>query len=73
MMAQASGLGMGIGRFSRPRRGVVVITMSDLGLDTTRHVEVPVGAGVLQLLVPCVAVIVCIAHCSVADRAELPR
>jgi hypothetical protein len=47
MIARASGLGMGIGRFSRPRRGVGVITMPDAGLDTTQRVEVPPGAGVL--------------------------
>jgi len=47
MIARASGLGMGVGRFSRPRRGVGVITMPDAGLDTTRRVEVPPDAGVL--------------------------
>jgi len=39
MIAQASGLGMGVGRFSRPLRGVGVRAMSDMGLDTTRRVE----------------------------------
>jgi len=60
MIARASGLGMGVGRFSRPLRGVGVLAMPDVGLDTTRRVEsvcdVPLGAGVLRLLVPCVAV-----------------
>jgi len=51
MITQASGLGMGVGRFSRPLRGVGVLAMPDTGLDTTRRVEsvceVPLGAGVL--------------------------
>jgi len=37
----------GVGRFSRPLRGVGVIAMPDAGLDITRHVEVPRGAGVV--------------------------
>jgi len=60
MIAQASGVGMGVGRFSRSLRGVGVLAMPDAGLDTTRRVEsvcmVPLGGGVLQLLVPGVAV-----------------
>jgi len=51
MIAQASGLGMAVGRFSRPLRGVGVLAMPDEGLDTTRHVgslcAVPLAAGVL--------------------------
>jgi len=51
MIARASGLGMGVGRFSRPLRGVGVLAMPDAGLDTMRRVdsvcEVPQGAGVL--------------------------
>jgi hypothetical protein len=35
MIAQASGLGMGVGRFSRQLRGVGVIAMPNEGLDTT--------------------------------------
>jgi len=35
MIVRASGLGMAVGRFSRPRRGVGVIKMPDAGLDTT--------------------------------------
>jgi hypothetical protein len=73
MIAQASGLGMGVGRFSRPLRGVGVITMPDAGLDTTRRVELPLGAGGLQLHVPSVAVGVFIeCHC-VADGVEVTR
>jgi len=51
MVARASGLGMGVGRVSRPRRGVGVLAMPDARLDTTRRFEsvceVPPGAGVL--------------------------
>ena len=56
MIMRASGLGMGVGRFSRPLRGVGVLAILDAGPDTTRRVEsvcmVPLGAGVLRLLVP---------------------
>jgi hypothetical protein len=51
MIALASGLGLGVGRFSRPPRGVGVLGIPDAGLDTTQRVEslykVPQGAGVL--------------------------
>jgi hypothetical protein len=73
MIAWASGLGMGVGRFSRPQRGVGVITMPDAGLDTTRRVEVPPGAGVLRLHVPGVAVGVFIECRCVADEVEVTR
>jgi len=60
MIALASGLGMGVGQFSTPLRGVGVLAKPDAGLDTTRCVgsicEVPQGAGVLRLRVPIVAV-----------------
>ena len=71
MIARASGLGMRVGRFSRPRRGVGVITMPDAGLDTTRRVEVPLSAGVLRLLVPGMAVGVFIDRRCVADGVEV--
>jgi hypothetical protein len=71
MIARASGLGMGVGRFSIPRRGVGVITMPDVGLDTTRRVEVPPGAGVLRLVVPGVAVGVFVDRQCVADGVEV--
>jgi len=71
MSAWASGLGMREGRFSRPQRGVGVITMPDAGLDTTRRVEVPPGAGLLRLLVPGVAVGVFIDHRCVAAGVEV--
>ena len=77
MVARASGLGMEVGRFSKPRRGVGVITMPEAGLDTTRCVEsvckVPPGAGVLRLLVTGVAVGVIIDRLSVADGVEATR
>jgi hypothetical protein len=75
MIARASGLGMGVGRFSRPLRGVGVLSMPDAGLDTTRRVEsvcvILLGGGVLQLLVPGVAVGVFIDRRCVADGVEV--
>jgi len=77
MIARASGLGMGVGRFSRPLRGVDVLGMPDAGPDTTRRVEsvckVPPGAGVLRLLVTSVAVGVFIDRRCVADGVEATR
>jgi len=35
MITQASGLGKGEGRFTRPLRGVGVLAMVDAGLDST--------------------------------------
>jgi len=68
MIMWASALGMGVGRFSRPLRGVGVLAMLVAGLDTSRCVEsvheVPPGAGMLRLLVPGVAIGVLIeSHC----------
>jgi hypothetical protein len=75
MIARASGFGMGVGRFSRPLRGVGVLAMPDSGLDTTRRVEsvcvIPLGAGVLRLHVPGVVVGVIIDHRCVADGVEV--
>jgi len=73
MIVRASGLGMGVGRFSRPWRGVGVITMLDEVLDTTRRGEVPLGAGVLRLLVSGVAVGVCVDRRCAADWVEVTR
>jgi hypothetical protein len=60
MVTRASGLRMGVGRFSRPRRVVGLLAMLDVRLDTTRRIEsdweVPPAAGVLQLLVPSMVV-----------------
>jgi hypothetical protein len=71
MIARASSLAMGVGRFARPLRGVGVIAMPNAGLDTTRRVEVPPGAGVLRMLVTGVAVAVFIDRHCVADGVEL--
>ena len=75
MIARASGFGMGVGRFSRPLRGVEVLAMLDAELDTMRHVEsvymVSLGAGVSRLLVRGVAVGVIIDCCCAADRVEV--
>jgi len=62
---------MRVGRFSRPRRGVGGISMPDAGLATTRRAGVPPGTGVLQLLVPGMAVGVCIYRRCVPDRVEV--
>jgi len=60
MVSRASGIGMQVGRFSRPQRGVGVLPMPVARLDTTPWVESvcegPRGAAVLPLLVPGVAV-----------------
>jgi hypothetical protein len=73
MIVQASGSGMGVGKISRPRRGVGVITTPDAGLDTMQRVEVPPGAGVLRLLVLGLAVGVIIDRRCVVDGVEVKR
>jgi hypothetical protein len=54
-----------------------VLAMPDAGLDTTRRIEsvcmVPLGAGVLRLLVPGVAVGLIIDSRCVADGVEVTR
>jgi len=49
MIMPASGIGMGVGRFSRLLRGVGVLARPDAGLDTMQHVEsvceTPPGGG----------------------------
>jgi hypothetical protein len=68
---------MGEGKFSRPLRAVGLLAMPDAGLDTTRRFEsvcvIPLGAGVLRLLVPGVAVGVIIDRRRVADGVEVTR
>jgi hypothetical protein len=68
---------MGVGRFSSPLREVGVLTMPDMGLDTTRQFEsvcmVPLGVGVLRWLVPGVVVGVIIDRPCVADGVEVTR
>jgi hypothetical protein len=75
MVVRASGLGFGVDRFSRPRRGVGVLVMLDERQDTTQRIEsvceVPPGAGVLRLLVPGMAVGEIIDSCCVADRVTV--
>jgi hypothetical protein len=73
MITEASGLGIGVGRFSRHLREVVVITMADAGLDTTRHFEVHPGAGVLRLHVSGVVVGGSIDCRCVVDGVEVTR
>jgi hypothetical protein len=73
MIARASGLGMGVGRFSRPLGRVGVIAMLDAGLDTMRHVEVPPCAGVLQRLVTSVVFGIFIDCRCVADGVGVTR
>jgi len=77
MIARASGFGMGVGRFSRPLRGVGVLAMPDEGLDTMRRVEsvcvIPLGTGVLRLLVPGVEVGVITDRRCVADGVKITR
>jgi len=73
MIARASGSRMRVGRFSRLLRGVGVIAVPNAGLDTTRRVAVPPGAGVLRLLVTGVAVGVFIHRRCVADVVEVTR
>jgi len=73
----ASELGMGVGRFSRLVIGVGMLAMPDAGLNTTRRTEsvseARPGAGVVRLLVPCLAVGVFIECLYVAERMEVPR
>jgi hypothetical protein len=71
MIVWASGLGMGEGRFPRPLRGVGMIAMPNVVLDTTRRVEVPLGAGVLRLRVTGLAVSIFIDRHCVADGVEV--
>jgi hypothetical protein len=77
MIARDSGSWMGVGRFSRPLRGVGVLAMPDAEVVPTRCVEsvcvISLGAGVLRLLVPVVAVGVSIDHRCVAHELEVTR
>jgi hypothetical protein len=65
---------MGVGRLSRPLRGLVVLAMLDAGLDATRRVEcvckIPPGAGGLRMLITGMAAGVFIDRRSVADGLE---
>jgi len=71
MILRASGLAMGVDRFTRPLGGVEVRAMPNVGLDMMRRIEVPPDAGVLRLLVTGVAVGVFIDRRCVADGVEV--
>jgi hypothetical protein len=77
MIARASCFGMGVGRDSRLLREVGLLATPDAGLDTTRRVVsvcmVPLGGGLLRLLVPDVVVGVIIDRRCAADGVELTR
>jgi hypothetical protein len=77
MIARPSGFRMGVGRFSRLLRVVGVLAEPDTGPDTMCRVEsvcmIWLGGGVLQLLVPGVAVGVTIDHRCVVDGVEVTR
>jgi hypothetical protein len=60
---------MGVGRFPGQLRGAAVIALANVGLDPARHVEVHLGAGVLQLVVTGGAVGVYIDHRCVSHWA----
>jgi len=75
MIVWASGLRMGVGRFSRPLRAVGVLAMPDAGLVTTQHIgylwENLPGADMQRLVVPSIAVAVFIENHCVPDRVEV--
>jgi len=77
MIVRASGLGMGVGKYSRLLRGMRVLVMPDAGLHTTWCIEsvcmVSPGAGVLQLFLCSMAVGVFINCRCVADGVEVTR
>jgi hypothetical protein len=74
MITPDSGSWMGARRFSSPHRGVGVLAMPDARLDTMRRVEsvgmVRLGAGELQLLLPCMPDGVIIDRRCVADGVQ---
>jgi hypothetical protein len=77
IIMQSSGLGMGVGRFTRLLRRVGVLAMLDVGLDTTRPAESvckgALGAGVLQLVEPCMVVVVFVDRSCVGHRVGVTR
>jgi len=77
MFVRASGLRIGLGRFSRPGRGVGVLAMPDARLDTTRHVEsvceLHTDASALGLHIPGMADGVIIDRGCVADVVTVTR
>jgi hypothetical protein len=73
MIARDSRLSIGVRWFSRPLIEMGEIEMPNAGQNETRCIEVPPGAGVLQLLVPSIAVAVFVDRYCVADRVEVLR
>jgi hypothetical protein len=77
MIARSSGLVMRVGRFSKQLRGVGLLTMPDAGQDTMRRVKFvwvsPLGAGLLRMLVPGMAVEVIIDRRCLVDGVEVTR
>jgi len=77
MVMRASGVGMGVGLYSRPWRGVGVVAIPEVRLNTMRHVEsvceVPPATGVLRLLVLSMVVGAIIERCCVAAKVEVTR
>jgi len=71
MNARPSRLGTVVGRFSRQLRGVGVIAMPDSGLHRARQDEMSPGTGVLQLVVPAVAVGVFIVCRCLVDGVDI--
>ena len=75
MITLASGVEMQVDWFSRQLRGVGVLAMPNAGLDAMRRLEsaseVPLGADVLRLLVPGIAVGVLVDSRSVVDGVEV--
>jgi len=75
LITRASGFGMGVGRFPRPLRGVGVLAMPGVGLDTIQQFEsvcmVLLRAALLRLLGPGVAVEVIIDRGCVVDGVEV--
>jgi hypothetical protein len=77
MITRASGFGMRVSRFSRPLRGVEGLAIPDAGLNTTSRGEsvcmVLLGAGVIRLLVPGVAIGVIMDRRCLEDGVEVTR
>jgi len=77
MIRWVSASRLGVGRFSRPLRGVGVLAIPYAGQDTTRRVEsvckISLGAAVPQLLVPGLVVRVFIDRRSIADGVKANR
>jgi hypothetical protein len=73
MIAWASQLEIGVGRFSRMLGGVGMRAMLNAGLDTKSHIEVAPGAGVHELLVTRFVVRVFIDRRCVVEEVEVMR